>query len=59
MADRTNLKIHERPNVEKLILQKLLKQKIIFSGRAEYRIDEQFQNLTILCNFDILSNCNI
>ena len=27
-----------------------------FSGSAKYRINEQFQNLTIFCNFNHFSN---
>ena len=56
MADISNLKINERANVERLNLRESLqrKMKYILKGNmkisriasgAEYRMDEQFQNL--------------
>ena len=64
MADISNLKINERPNVEQLNLRESLdwKMKFIPKGNmkigkiangAEYRMDEQFQNLLIFGIFII------
>ena len=58
MADISNLKINERANVERLNLRESLKLKMKFVSKgnmkigkitigAEYRMDEQFQNLLI------------
>ena len=56
MADISNLKINERANVERLNLRESLQRKMKYilksnmkisriSNGAEYRMDEQFQNL--------------
>ena len=58
MADISNLKINERANVERPNLRESLQQKMKFilkgnikiskiANGAEYRMDEQLQNLLI------------
>ena len=64
MADISNLKINERANVERPNLRESLQQKMKFilkdnikiskiANVAEYRMDEQFQNLLIFGIFII------